>query len=257
MSSLRPTAPTNLAMPNYVSAWLGRPEQTVLGHGFAEKKLALRWWKGALTDVGLGAWEVTVDPLGSGATELTRGTLFALGKQATDDDSTFNFLLHVLAWGSGTGSRNNRRRLAAFAEEDTRHDHLELLQAAARIVRSDDPDAPRRAYGTLIRRGGGVIPALGPAFFTKFLYFAGAGEGSIPCLILDARVASSLYEAGWTDLPHSARKNGYSFSYNWYTDTYVSYCELLKRWADAQGSKTRSDEIERALFAGSDATPPA
>jgi hypothetical protein len=102
-----------------------------------------------------------------------------------------------------------------------------------------------------------VIPALGPAFFTKFLYFAGVGEGSTPCLILDARVAASLYEAGWTDLPRSARKNGYSFSYNWYTDTYVSYCELLKRWADAHGPKTRPDEIERALFEGSQATPPA
>ena len=102
-----------------------------------------------------------------------------------------------------------------------------------------------------------MIPALGPAFFTKFLYFAGKGRGTTPCLILDARVASSLYEAGWTDLPHSARKNGYSFSYNWYTDTYVSYCELLQGWADAHGSKTRSDEIERALFAGPKETPPA
>ena len=108
----------------------------------------------------------------------------------------------------------------------------------------------------MIRRGGGVIPALGPAFFAKYLYFVGAGEGSTPCLILDARVASSLYEARWTDLPHSARKNCNSFSYNWYTDTYVSYCKLLRGWADARGSGTRSDEIERALFAGSDATPP-
>ncbi len=45
------------------------------------------------------------------------------------------------------------------------------------------------------------------------------------------------------------------YSYNWYTDTYVSYCQLLDRWAREESERHAStiwpDEIERALFEGS------
>ena len=246
MSEPAPTAPPDIAMPDYVDSWFGQREEMIIDHGFEEKQLALRWWKDALVEAGLGGLEVTVDPLETGATKLTRGALFELGQRATDDDSTLTFLLHVLAWGSGTGTRNNRRRLAAFSSAELRGENLARLRDAMRTVREDDPDATRRAYGSLIRRGGGVIPGLGPAFFTKFLYFAGRGEGAVPSLILDARVASSLCRAGWTTLPHNPRSG--SFSYNWYTDTYVSYCSLLKRWAKLAETDVLPDEIERALF---------
>ncbi|PKQ18264.1 MAG: hypothetical protein CVT68_04270 [Actinobacteria bacterium HGW-Actinobacteria-8] len=257
MSKSRPTAPPDLAMPSYVGGWLGRRQERVLEHGFSEHQIALDWWKKELKTAGLDAWEVSVDPLGSGATRLDRATLFELGQLAHDHESTLRFLLHVLAWGSGIGSRNNRKRLAAFSNEELRRVNLDLLQRAASIVQSGDAYANRQAYSMLIRPGGGMVPGLGPAFFTKFLYFAGRGEGKVPPLILDARVASRLYDAGWTDLPRSSRKNGYSYSYNWYTDTYVSYCELLARWADESPLGTRPDEIERALFEGLGAPPPA
>jgi hypothetical protein len=43
-------------------------------------------------------------------------------------------------------------------------------------------------------------------------------------------------------------------SYNWYTRTYVAYCDLLARWAvaasDTTGKTVAADEFERALFAG-------
>jgi hypothetical protein len=122
----------------------------------------------------------------------------------------------VLVWGSGTSRRQNTRRLEAFADIASRGERISLLREAAGAAVDGDP---HRAYGLLIRRGGGVIPALGPSYFTKFLYFAGAGAVAHRCAILDARVAQSLHGAGRSDLP-----DGWA---NWYTDTYASYCDVL------------------------------
>jgi hypothetical protein len=88
---------------------------------------------------------------------------------------------------------------------------------------------PATAYSALIRRGDAQIPHFGPAFFSKFLYFA-SGNTTPRCLILDARVARSLWALGWSIAP---TYRGRSFNYNWYTDTYVAYCSLLGSWAAA------------------------
>jgi hypothetical protein len=117
------------------------------------------------------------------------------------------------------------------------HANVKALRDAAECARQGDV---RGAYESLIRRG--TVPYLGPAFFTKFLYFA-SNQDDPRCLILDARVARSLYRMGWSMAPTYPSR---SFSFNWYTDTYVSYCELLTRWADA--AKTRPDLFERRLF---------
>jgi hypothetical protein len=65
-------------------------------------------------------------------------------------------------------------------------------------------------------------------------------------------VARSLYDAGWNTLPRSLSVAGWTCSYNWYTVTYVSYVELLRRWAEEVSSNppVAPDEIERALFDG-------
>jgi hypothetical protein len=126
--------------------------------------------------------------------------------------------------------------------------NVALLRTALQSARAG---AVADAYSCLIRRGGGAIPGLGPAFFTKLLYFAGAGDPSHPCLILDARVAASLYSAGWTTLPRR-RRGGWDYSANWHTTIYVEYCELLKRWAmeenDSGVGTVAADEIEVTLF---------
>ena len=125
---------------------------------------------------------------------------------------------------------------------------MALLRDAASFARDGDVEA---AYRTLIREGGGQIRGFGPAFFTKFLYFTSEGAGGTQCLILDARVAGRLAEAGWSSLPWSKRSG---YSYNWYTATYVSYCDLLARWAQEEsgslGHEVWPDEIERTLFEG-------
>lgn len=237
-------------MPDYVPSWLGDREASVLDHSFEAKFLGLDWWNSELAAAGFEHFTVTVDPNGRGAEKLTRGELFELGNHMGDgDDAVLKFLWHVLAWGSATSHRQNRKRIMSLADTEHGADYLKLLREAAQISRDGGPDAAQGAYGVLIRKGGGVIPGLGPAFFTKFLYFAGGAGPAQSCLILDARVAGSLFKAGWTDLPSHAVKRGLSFSYNWYTDTYVSYCETLARWAEESGAVV-PDEIEQALFAG-------
>jgi hypothetical protein len=62
-----------------------------------------------------------------------------------------------------------------------------------------------------------LLKYLGPAFFTKYLYFAGGGAATRPCVILDRVVAANLRARGWDGLR----------SASWSAVTYVQYCELL------------------------------
>ena len=57
---------------------------------------------------------------------------------------------------------------------------------------------------------------------------------------------------GWSMAP---TYRGPSFSYNWYTDTYVSYCTLLESWEAASGHEITADMFERALFDGLPSQP--
>jgi hypothetical protein len=200
----------------------------VLEHGPTEGDIKPAWW----SEEGI---QLSFRKTNGNSPRLTRSDLFAMGENIGSDNDVLLFVWHVLAWGSGGSRRNNRQRIAGCGA------HVKLLRQAYDAARASDP---RAAYGSLIRRGGAVIPQFGPAFFTKFLYFA-CGSASPRCLILDARVARSMYRLGWNMAPTYPTKN---FSYNWYTDTYVSYCDLLHVWAERGGPGITPDMLERALF---------
>ncbi|SMD26604.1 8-oxoguanine DNA glycosylase OGG fold protein [Kibdelosporangium aridum] len=180
-----------------------------------------QWWHDAIKSHGLPG------PSPAGAT-LTRAEVW----EPTSD--VFKLLWRTLAWGSGSRLRQNARRLKSIAADIPRAENL--LTEAAAASRVD----PFRAY-TLLRPGHrNEIKALGPSFFTKFLYFAGAGVPEHPCLILDRRVATALREhCGWTTLhPYGP----------WTAETYQRYCEQLRQWAGENGCA--ADELERILFDG-------
>ncbi|MFD6165848.1 hypothetical protein ACFWFR_11695 [Oerskovia sp. NPDC060287] len=255
----RPTAPEGLAPPRWVREAVRESSRTgrVLDHGFSDAQLKSVWWTSRLTEAGLADGTSPMITFPStredGTAVLTRADLFAMSADLRSkgrrgrDEQWLQFLWHVLAWGSGPSRRNNRARIDAFADPVTRRDRIGYLREAAERVWKEDV---RGAYGALVEPGRGRIPGLGPAFFTKVLYFLGGDapqeRRAVRCLILDARVATSLRSCGWESLPKG--------NYNWFTDTYVSYCGLLSRWADdlsvAVGRTVEADEIERALFAG-------
>lgn len=225
------TAPDGLAAPPALLRHLSghSRDEYILGLGFTATGLGPGWWAKQGIEISLPS---TVD----GVATLTRGDLFSMGRDATggNREAVLNFVWHVLAWGSGTSRRHNKARIESIPA------HVELLTDSFQDAGSGEV---RCAYSRLIRRGGGKVPGLGPAFFTKLLYFA-SDETKPACLILDARVAAGLYRAGWSMSP---RRSPGSHSYNWYTDTYVSYCELLHRWASEVGGPS-ADMLERGLF---------
>ena len=202
-------APTDMPMPPYVRSRVGRRQEYVLKQGFDNPSVGTDWWNARLSAEGLRQ-QVRLREHG-GADLLTRQDLFELARPVTPsstDDDVLILLWHVLAWGTGRSQRGNRTRIRAFVGEPDRQRNVGLLKDAIAFARSGDAAS---AYRVLIRRGGGQIPGLGPAFFTKLLYFASEGSAGTRCLIMDARVAGSLAQAGWSSLPRSARSG---FSYN-------------------------------------------
>lgn len=230
------TAPSDLARPDWlehqVKRVTGGETDYILDHGFSRDTIKPQWWKDAANvDLRFEG--------GQSGDLLTRGQIFSMANEFDPDDSDrlLDFLWHVLAWGSGSSRRQNSRRI----ESASASENIERLGESFTDARDG---RVREAYARLVQPGKATIPYLGPAFFTKFLYFTSSGVES-RSLILDARVARSLYDLGWSTGRNYPSK---TFSYNWYTDTYVSYCELLAGWAKKLG--TEPDVIERILFEG-------
>jgi hypothetical protein len=192
------------------------------------------WWQRRLTEHRLeGDLFLTVDG------RLGRRELFALGAEAGSSPEAARRLLWAsCAWGTGPSQRGNRRRIRGVAADSDRLGEL-LAEAVGRAA-----DDPVEAYEVL-RPGRNAINGLGPAFFTKFLYFA--GDGHRGALILDARVASRLRRScGWASLIGTT---------SWPVTTYGRYLRLLHRWADelsSEGRTVHADEIELQLFLATD-----
>lgn len=219
-------APAGFTVPHELAERAAREtrETFVMKHGFSRSTLKPEWWAKHDVEIRLPS---TIDDEPC----LTRRDLFDLGSQGDSDDQILDFVWHVLAWGSGYARRNNLKRIA------TCRANVALLGEAIAAAREGQT---RTAYNRLIARG--AAPYLGPAFFSKILYFASGPDDPI-CLILDARVARSLHRLGWSLAPGYPSR---TFFFRWYTDTYVSYCETMRRWAI--GTKSSADVFERLLF---------
>jgi hypothetical protein len=193
-----------------------------------------RWWADRL-----GATTFVDELFDAPDESLTRAQLFELGASAGESPRHARQLLWAtLAWGTGRRHRHNRARL--YAMVDGGDELSETLRAAAATCRTDVGAAYRQ-----LQPYRNAVSHLGPPFFTKFLYFAGGGSDTHPCLILDSMVARSLRrDCGWASL---------TGRYTWPASDYVAYCELAGRWAaqlsDANaGEAVRPDQIEYALF---------
>ncbi|QKV93536.1 hypothetical protein HUT19_18665 [Streptomyces sp. NA02950] len=229
---------TSLPLPPEARDALKKPrEERIHAHAI---RVPAAWWNAALTERTLPGGPIGGETKGDGYTTITRSRLFSLASEAESDEEILGLLWHVLAWGSGSKLRHNHRRLVAISRQ--RQDATNALRTAAHLARND----PEAAYARLTSAGGTrpLLKYLGPSFFTKYLYFAGAGASDHPCAILDSRVAITLRKrCGWASLYGTG---------HWPAKTYERYCGLLSRWAKTESDHVQRevcpDEIERWLF---------
>ncbi|UOZ05745.1 hypothetical protein [Amycolatopsis sp. WQ 127309] len=172
--------------------------------------------------------------------QVWRADVFALAQRwRSGEVASVQFAAGVLAWGYGIRGYGPHRTNKILRHEQAA-DHLDTALAGLR--------ADLVPLATLLDcyeqlRTTAKLKGLGPAFFTKILYFAGyrRGHGGPQPLILDSVVAAQLPpEAG------AARR----FSHGWSTGTWRDY--LL--WAAEQAGRTEyggePDRVEMALFTG-------
>ena len=210
-------------------------EDAVMGHDIA---VSCERWQGALSTRGLPPLQGVL--AGPGIKKVSRADVFELGGREITPSNAFQLLYYSLAWGLGGRAPRLHQRLNALAAHQDRAE--ELLVEAWQAVRSGE--SAQDVYGLLTtNRGAGRIPWFGPAFSTKFLYFAQGQETPPRYLILDQVVARNLSDV-WPGAPKTA----------WFPDTYARYCAVAGSWAEQAterldgARKVRADEIEFVLF---------
>lgn len=231
-----------LEPPPELLAWLraADPVEEIFNHRVT---VDLSWWNEALRSHALAGGPICGyrdgKEVSSGRATITRADLFRQSAAARETkEGAQRLLWHSLAWGSGLKVRKNLQRMETFS-------HLpgggEALVEAAVLAGAN----PLDAYERLRPRGVNLVTHLGPAFFTKFLYFAGGREPENQSLILDSVVAQALKRRGWSSLR----------SAGWPAPTYGRYLELVERWrgsaADSGAGNSelpRRDLIEKYLF---------
>lgn len=145
-------------------------------------------WKQRLPE---GLWQGELDDLrGTGHFHrITREDVFRLSAHVETPAQALRCYVAACVWGTGTGGLGVVRRVRPLQSHD---DAGERLLKAVTTLREDGAVA---AYRSLRRGGDTYLKGLGPAFFTKVLYFAGwdATVGPRP-LILDRFVVSAFNE---------------------------------------------------------------
>ena len=166
--------------------------------------------------------------------QLGRRDLFGIAEKVragTVDHS--QLLVAVMMWGYGTRGYGPARTARMLAAPDAEQRIASAFQAA-----NDPRDGARAGYAALADPATARLSWLGPAFGTKFLFFAGHGAvhyGSRP-LILDGLIGRWVeHQAGVRLLP-----------WTWMRSNYGRYLDLMHRWADALGWEP--DQVEHRIF---------
>ncbi|GAA2025538.1 hypothetical protein WDZ16_10290 [Pseudokineococcus marinus] len=193
-----------------------------------------QWWR---TRVPSTCWPTSLDglPADEHKPRWHRISRSDVAHLAADHTAPGRVRLLVAAYVWGTGSsgflfgRNTRWLKSDLGDVGGR------LTSAAHVLLTQGAGA---AYSSMLRGGDNAVAYVGPAFFTKYLYFTASGvtvPGPRP-LILDRRVASAL--RSHTDLGTS--KQGWSVA------EYEAYLARASAFADRHG--VGPDAVELALF---------
>ena len=140
------------------------------------------------------AWTSAQSPLSAeakGRGSISRQNLSDLAQTVrAGNESWTQLLIHTFGWGWG-GTALGPSRLARVLEAN---DSPMIEGNLANAVGTLDTSGAVAAYWDLNNRSRLHLKHLGPAFFTKFLYFSGAGgpNNAPPPLILDKIVARRI-----------------------------------------------------------------
>ncbi|MGG5752765.1 hypothetical protein ACQ3I4_09085 [Zafaria sp. Z1313] len=206
-------------------------EDAVLAHAV---RVNASWWSeklvtGAVADDG-GNCE--------GSISVSRARVFDVARETLSEQGhPLRLLWHTLAWGTGTRHRNNGRRITSV--HSMGNEAEELLLYAAQEARTD----PGKAFDLLKPRGT-AIKYLGPAFFTKYMYFAGGGRADHPSLIVDQYVLATLHRLTGDNL----LKPRFGFGRAAYLAAVQQMQDLAGRASQEVGRAVAADEVERWAF---------
>ncbi len=187
-------------------------------------------WRRLLPDPA--HWPAELDscpkPEGDRWPKVARSTVFDICRNACEPADVTRAFVAACVWGAGTGAQSVQRRVKVF-EQNSSVAVGERLTEALAVQRAE---GPVEAYSAL--RGRLRLRWLGPAFFTKLLYFAGYenSTGETRPLILDRFVAVGM-GLGW---PRAG----------WSSERYGRYLRYAHHWAAEAG--TSPDAVELALF---------
>lgn len=162
---------------------------------------------------------------------VSRSDVFTMTKDVSSAESILDLYVAVCAWGTGTKAQRVARVVKPLHEDGA----LDALQRSFHKARSLDPV---EAYQHLNVTSEDRIKGFGPAFFTKWLYFAAYDDPERQDLrrplIFDDRVVKGL---GWATI--SSRQP--SSAYAKYLDTAA---EINARWCPSSSRHV----VEYALF---------
>ena len=166
---------------------------------------------------------------GSSRGTLTRRQVFAAAENLDSPARILSFFATLAAWGTGTKGLMRYRVMTPLTGPT---DTGKLLDAVAGMP-ADPVDAYRYFNNSDSGRGRRVL-GLGPAYFTKLLYFSHPPRpGEVTPLILDRFVAQAM---GWTI--HSG----------WRTTEYELYLASVHAALEQWRPDLPSDAVEYLLF---------
>lgn len=171
---------------------------------------------------------------------LGRDELFRIAEDTRrncDDQQLLQLFWDILAWGVMGNFRNAGRIVDFAATDDGRTRSLTALRTAADASYGGKIEDAYRAFVDH------KIPRLGPAFFSKVLFFTGDRTSNEPrCLIFDARVQSALPTVTGRHYPLTRTP----------VQMYARYCRDMHEWSQQHG--VSPEAIEARLYTLGQAT---
>ncbi|WP_079622271.1 8-oxoguanine DNA glycosylase OGG fold protein [Mycobacteroides abscessus] len=157
-------------------------------------KYRSEWWTRYFTAELRHFWPPRLDesePDAGGYRSISRNDVFDIGA-GRFEHRELHTAVSAYVWGVGFNSRRSIRWLVRAFTTDPDAVQTNLRKAAAILAK----DGAVAAYDAMLAGGAAWTKYMGPAYFTKYLFFTGYRDpgADLRPLILDKRVATALRE---------------------------------------------------------------